>query len=101
MNVGNLMTNSIDVYPVAAVSIDGSPSYGAKQVVACRVEHGSKKVKDATGEVVDAEHVIVTNTEIAIDSRVSITGDSAGFRRIIKIKKASTPNGETLWELYL
>jgi hypothetical protein len=105
----HILTDTVTVAAVTGIAAGapaGDLSFGAQTTMPGRVEHKVKTLVGPDGNEVQADHVIVTESEITRGSKVWVPGDdtadaNAG-RRVIATQKASTPGGgDTLFEAYL
>lgn len=100
----NLLDQTITVADESSKSAYGDPTFGAQYTMLARVEFGSKKIRNAMGNTVESEAVVVTDTVIPRTSRVWLPGDNTGGdgRKVITQRHAAPPGRSTtiLYETY-
>jgi len=105
MNVARMLTDTVSVALRTGASSYGDPIFGSVASMKARVEQKNEEVAASDGSTFVASHVVVTETEISIGSRVWLSGESTSDTNIAKYvrgaKRASTPGGYTLFEAYL
>lgn len=101
----HLLVDTVTVAAVTGVGNTGDPTFGAQSTLPARVENKSRLIPGTDGNDLKANHVIITETEIDRRSKVWLPGDSTGdanaARRILDVRKSSTPDSFTLYETYL
>jgi hypothetical protein len=102
---GHLMTQDVTYAVKSGRSSSGDPSYGAQSTVKARWEKKAKLVISADGNEEAAEGRLVSETEIPLLSRVWLPGDNTSeineSKKPINVGKAQTPDGYTLYEVWL
>jgi hypothetical protein len=99
----------VDTITVAAVSgrgNTGNPTFGSQTAVTCRVESFPGILSDSNGEDFTYSERIMTDTAIAIESRVWLPGadtaDNTEAKRVVQVESAATkPGSYTLYRVYL
>ena len=105
MSVAHLLTQSIVVRAEKGRSSHGDITFGMAIEMPARVERKAKMVRNITGEERVSTDAVITETEIALSSRVwlpddDISEDNEG-RTVLMVEKASKPGGYTFYQTWL
>jgi len=96
MSLAEYMTDTITLADRTGAT-GGTPSFGAQYAAAARVEASDKKILGTDGNELQAEHAIVTETEIKTTTRIWLPGDdtadNTAARRALRIKHAREADG--------
>lgn len=101
----HLLTDTVTIASLTGRSDYGDPAYGALLAIKARVENETKMVIDQDGNERQANHKIVTESEVKISDRVWLPGDNIALvndaRRPVTTRDAATPGGYRLYETWL
>ena len=102
MNVASWFNDTITIAARTGLAASGNPSYGTPQTgVPARVEIKTKAVINAQGERVFASHWLMTQTEVKVEDRIQLSGESF-YRRAIAVAEGKNKCGAvTHYEVWL
>ena len=101
----HLLTQSVTYSTKTGRSSDGSPTYGSQVTINARWEEKSQLVVNSEGAEVSALGRLICETEIPLLSRIWLPGYNTAVvndsKKPIAKGKAQTPDGFTLYEVWL
>jgi len=100
----NLMTHTVTIASQTGKDSAGDPSFGSQSTIRARVEHKIAKVRSNQGEIIQAQHRVISESQILDTDRVWLPGDSTGdnnqARKPVMTGHADTPSGYVLYEAW-
>lgn len=106
MDLTAWMVDSVTVAAPSGVSNYGDLSFGSQSTVAARVQQTTEMIRDASGSELQATHIVYTESAIALESRVWLSGADTGDADAARVVRATNqthdrPGGQTLYKAWL
>jgi len=105
MSLTHLLTQEVTVKTESGRSLSGAISFSSPEIKKARIERKAKLVLDANGGQRQTSHVIVTETQIPMESRVWLPGDDTAVsndaRTVVMLEEAETPAGYTIYQAWV
>lgn len=104
MMLTHLLTQTVTLAPQSGRTDGGDVTYGSQSTLPARIEWSKRLVIGADGNEVQADAVIVTETEIPRTSGVWLPDDTPASdpaRLILSARKAQTPDGDFIYRAFV